>query len=235
MFEPQIIERAVDLQQRSYALLTWMTTAIDRGFITFDAAHNYATLPEATLAWLDSHYLDVPAVARPSRDDLREFANLFATYLEASFDLVDDPGQRLYSPDAHCFCPQCSWLVPISRLQAKKLARRDKERARSLQMIAVKQLGHELDIAVSDEHALAIAQDAALRETVALVAYGHDLLRRLKGVTEGAASLALWRGFAWTATGAPRPRFKLTAEAILEAEATVIRTVRSLEPAPPAG
>lgn len=111
MFERDTIERAVDLQQRSYALLTWMTDAIDRGFIAFDTAHHYATLPEATLAWLNRHFLDVPAAARPTREDLSAFTNLFASYLETSFDLIEQPGERLYSPNAHCLGPDLPIVV----------------------------------------------------------------------------------------------------------------------------
>ena len=30
-------------------------------------------------------------------------------------------GKRLYSPDAHCFCPLCSWLIDAPHLKTKKL------------------------------------------------------------------------------------------------------------------
>ncbi len=46
-----------------------MSDGIERGFISFDAAHTYATLAAATFAWID----------RPGLDDLRAFCNLFAT------------------------------------------------------------------------------------------------------------------------------------------------------------
>src|SRR5262245_57767864 len=111
LFEEGAIRRAVDLQRRSYTLLRWMDQAIEKGFISYDAAHTYATLSGATQAWIDRHYMDIPVAARPAKEDVPAFSALFATYLEGSFDLVREPGQRLYSPDAHCFCPHCSWLV----------------------------------------------------------------------------------------------------------------------------
>src|SRR5882724_8290261 len=132
MFERDALARAVDLQRRSYKLLRWMTDAIDRGFISCDAAHDFASLPPATFAWIDRHYADLPPAARPQHDDLRPFCNLFATYLETSFELLENPGQRLYSPDHHCFCPACSWLVPIPRLKLKKLTPHDRRRGRAL-------------------------------------------------------------------------------------------------------
>jgi hypothetical protein len=70
MFERSQIERAVDLQQRSYKLLRWMIDAIDRGFISIGAAHTFSTFPEATTAWIDRHYNDLPNAARPPRDDM---------------------------------------------------------------------------------------------------------------------------------------------------------------------
>ena len=171
-----------------------MTDAVDRGFITFRAAHKYASLTEATLAWIDRHYNDLPLAARPAREEVRAFANLFTTYLDTSFDLVESPGQRLYSPDAHCFCPLCSWLIEMPGLRTKKVTRHDKVRARKLQVDAVKQVALDIDRIVSDEDAEAVVD--ALREDVALVGYGCDLLRRIDGVERDAATLALWRAFA---------------------------------------
>jgi hypothetical protein len=226
MFERNQIARAVDLQQRSYKLLRWMTDAVERGFITFQAAHTYSTLPEAARAWLDAHGTSVPAPARPPREDVAAFANLFSTYLDNSFDLVENPGQRLYSPDAHCFCPLCSWMVAMPRLKAKKLVRSDKERAHRLTVNALRQLALELDVPLDAGHTEAIADEPKMREPLALVAYGHDLLRRLDGVAEGPASLALWRRFAWTAQGSPKHGFELSPAAILDAESAVVQRLR---------
>jgi hypothetical protein len=222
--DPQRLHRAVDLQERSYKLLVWMTDAVERGFISFRAAHQFASLVEATLAWIDRHYDDLPPAARPAREDVRSFANLFTTYLENSFDLVEHPGKRLFSPDAHCFCPLCSWLVDMPRLQTKKVTRHDKVRARKLQVSAVKQVALDIERNVSDEEAEVLVE--ALREPAALVAYGYDLLRRIDGVAEGPATLALWRGFAWTLEGSPKKGFELDAAAILAAEATIAAGVR---------
>jgi hypothetical protein len=227
MFERTIIENAVDLQQRSYKLLRWMADAVDRGFISTRAAHSFSTLPEAALDWLDRHYNDLPNAARPERDDARRFANLFSSYLESSFDLYEHPRQRLYSPEAHCFCPMCSWLVDMPRLQPKKLTRHDKERARKLSASALRQLAIELDLAITEPFVEQTVDEAAMREPLALVAYGHDLLRRLAGVVEGPATLALWRRFAWTPEGSPKHGYQLTAAAILDGEAAAVACLRA--------
>ena len=105
------LERAVDLHRRGYALLRWLEEAFQKGFIAPEAAHGYASVEAYPCAWLGEHYDNLPAAARPAREDLGAFSRLFTTYLVASFDLELRPGEQRYSPDAHCFCPQRSWLV----------------------------------------------------------------------------------------------------------------------------
>jgi hypothetical protein len=227
VFDRIAIERAVDLQQRSYKLLRWMTDAIERGFISYDAVHDFASLPAATFAWIDRHHADLPPAARPSRDELRPFCNLFATYVETSFELLEHPGHRPYSPGDHCFCPACSWLVPIPRLRLKKLAPQDHRRARALQVSALKQLALEIDRTLTDEAAARLLGERRHHEAAGLVAYGHDLARRIDGVTCTPATLVLWRTFAWNEAGAPKPGFVLSAELILGAEAQIIATLGS--------
>ena len=61
-------------------------------------------------------------------------------------------------------------------------------------------------------------QDPDLREPLGLCAYAGDLLQRLEGRAVGAASLALWRTFAWTAQGSPKKDFVLTAEEIMASQ-----------------
>jgi len=99
----------------------------------------------------------------------------------------------------------------MPRLQTKTLTRQDKKRARALELDTLRALAIELACPPAD----ALADDPSLRDSLALATYGHDLLRRLDGVSQGPASLALWRRFAWTPEGSPRPRFALTASAIL--------------------
>ena len=111
MLDADAIHRAVGIQQSSYALLRWAVDGIDRGFLRFDAVHTYASFEEAALAWIERHYADLPASARPAREDLPDFARFFTSYVDSSFDLVENPGRRLYSPEAHCFCPLCSRLA----------------------------------------------------------------------------------------------------------------------------
>ncbi len=230
MFVRHEIEDAVDLLGRSYALLQWLETAIERGFISFDTAHDYASFPTLARLWLERHYLDIPNAARPPREQLQPFANLFASFMESSFDMVRNPGKRLYSDEAHCFCPMCSWLVAIPRIRPKRLTREHKRRARRMKLAWLHEIAFELDRELSDQLAEALVDGAELGRQIGMATYGVDLLRRIEGKISGPASLALWRSFAWTAQGSPIRGFMLDADAIIEAEQSVARHLCEVTP-----
>ncbi len=221
VLDPVALARVVELQTKSHRLLRWMAEAIDRGFISVDAAHDYASLPAAAHAWLDSHFADLPVNARPAREELGDFARFFSTYLETSFEIVRSPGKQLHSPDAHCYCPMCSWLVNAPRLRTKKVSKVDRARARKLMLAALHALAGGEGRTLDDEVANELVGDRSLKASLSYVAYARDLFERAQGRTEGAATLVLWRGFAWKPEGSPRRDFELTATAILAAEACV--------------
>jgi hypothetical protein len=214
VLDPDRLRRAVDLQRRSHALLHWLAEAIDRGFIDYDAAQSYATTPATTLAWLERHRLDVPAAARPEPADLVDFCRLFTTYLATSFELLRAPGRRLHSPDAHCFCPMCSWFEDAPRLRAKKLRPADKRRADRLELSTARALSGD---DVSEADLAALRADPALAEALAKAAWARELLHRLEGVSEGPATLALYRRFAWHRAGSPKAGFTVDADDLLAA------------------
>ena len=212
------VERAVHLQGRSYELLKWLEKALKDGFISPEAAGNYGTSEDAAYAWLDRHYLNLPNSARPERSDLRAFSNFFSTYLECTFDL--DPGakERLYSPRAHCFCCICSWMVQKPHLRPKKITSSDKKIADKMKRIFLRRLAEAQEISFTETILEEMLQDADLRESIALCTYAANLLQRLEGVGFGAASLELWRTFAWTPQNSPKKNFILTTDAIMKAQ-----------------
>lgn len=219
MFQSDTLEHAVDLQARSYALLRWMADGIQRGFIAFDAAHAYADDPRAAAAWIERHYAEFPPDARPRREHLSEFCNLFASYLSDGHRLVAEPGLRRYSPDAHCFCQMCSWFIHAPSLRSRPLSSGDQRRADRRMRDCLDALALEHERLLEDAEVSALMRDADLREALALYAYTETLLRRLQGWSvENGVPLALWRRFAWTANSAPKRKFQLSAEAILAAQ-----------------
>lgn len=223
MLNPSDMRRLVDLQERSYYLLKWVAQAISEGFISFTTAHQYATFPEAAEPWILRHYLNIPEDARPARDELPVFCAFFSTYLTNSFDLRPNPGMQLYSPGAHCFCPFCSWLVQSPHLKAKKLTRVDKHHATTMRINAMLNLAAEHGLNAREDLIETQLTDRELFVDASLLAYGYDLLQRKKGIANGPAVLALWRGFAWNESGSPRQHFRLSSELILDAEQRIFK------------
>ena len=153
---------------------------------------------------------------------------MFSTYLQNSFDLIVSPGKQLYSPDAHCFCPMCSWLVDAPNLTTKRISPADKRRAEKLRMSTLKQMALDNGTSLIEAKAAELLTDDRIREDSSLVAYGYDLLGRMRGIANGPAILSLWRGFAWTKSGSPKPKFKLDAQCICDAEERLATAVATL-------
>jgi hypothetical protein len=216
------VERAVGLQAKGYQLLRWLEKALDKGLITPEAAHAHATLEESAYAWIDRHYLNLPSAAQPAREDLLSFSKLFSTYLLNTFDLESNPGFRLSSPDAHCFCPYCTWMVRVPHLRPKKIGVADKKRAERMERGFILALAAETAQPAVDDLVEGLLHSPELREPLGLCAYAVDLLQRLKGIAIGTASLALWRSFAWTPQGSPKQGFTLSATAIMDAQQTIL-------------
>ncbi len=123
-----------------------------------------------------------------------------------------------YSPDAHCFCPMCSWMVEAPNLKTKTPSKIDKRRALALRINAVQSLIHEEGLTISADVIEEFVDADEQRASTALLAYGADLLSRLEGNSVGPSTLVLWRGFAWTAEGSPTKDFELSAGLIVDAE-----------------
>lgn len=214
MLDPDRLRRAVALQRKGHALLHWLAEAVDRGFIDYDAARTYATTQAATVAWLERHRVDVPPGARPEPDEVVDLSRLFTTYLSTSFELLRDPGRRLYSPDAHCFCPMCSSWEDAPRLRTKRLRPADKRRADRLELSAAQALAGS---DVTDADLAALRAELPFSEALAKTAWARELLRRLEGTSEGPATLALYRRFAWHRAGSPKKDYAVDADDLLAA------------------
>ena len=87
-----------------------------------------------------------------------------------------------------------------------------------MKFATIRDIAAEHAVTLTDEEVDAIVDDPRLREVISLVTYGHDLLRRIKGIATGPAVLSLWRGFAWTDAGSPNKEFRLNAHQIVHGE-----------------
>lgn len=218
LLDPQQLDLAVAMQAKSYALLKWVGQAVSTRALSFHTAHQSASLPAAAKDWIENNYWNIPSAARVDEKDTLVFANFFSTYLENSFDLIESPGKIKYSPDAHCFCQFCSWMVDAPHLKTKSLTTRHKKHAVNMQIDALMQLAIDIGADLDKSRAEEIANHPETGEASALHAYGHDLIQRLNGIANGPSVLALWRRFAWNASGSPKPKFQLKAKMILDAE-----------------
>jgi hypothetical protein len=208
---------AIDLQSKSYQLLRWLADGMDKGIILPPCCHHHAQGSDAVFEWLDKAYSTFPSEIRPARLYVREFANFFGTYLTSSFDIIESPGTRFRSHSG-CYCPICTHIVHAPHLQPKKLSKRDKSRAIELMLDRVTALASEEGIAAQSHHVTGVVEGEATRRYAAYSAYGHWLIKRLEGDTDGKSILALWREIAWKRTGSPIKGFKLRYEDFVTAE-----------------
>jgi hypothetical protein len=153
------------------------------------------------------------------------FANLFASYLLTSFELVEEPGVRMTATDCGCSCVLCRHLVAAPHLRARRISDHEKDRAHSLKVDYLKRLAAECRGKLSDLEAGVLVGASETAEPIALATYGEALVARCHGSSGEPALLALWREFAWTRTGSPRRDFELNAETILDAEALLVRAL----------
>ncbi len=225
MFNKDELKRAVRTQQRTYRLLKWMNSAMDKGFISPETAHEYTTASEVAQEWIEKHFYNLPDDGRPERYDKEEieaYANMLSTYLLTSFEIDEQPGKLLKS-DCGCYCQMCSYLIAAPHLRTKKLKKEDKNRAKKLKIDYLKKLDIHYDTHLDDTETRKIAEDSNLRETLSMATYGYQLILRVQGHVEGPAILALWRDFAWNVKGSPKKNFKLNVANILQCEERLIQ------------
>ena len=227
MFVRDEIDRAVDLHQRSYQLLRWLGTAIEKGFIQFNRAHEYMDMDAAAKEWIERHMLNLPQNCRPRQEDLDQFAKFFSTYLTTSFDLVEQRRTQLTS-SCGCYCSFCAYVVSAPRLKPKKPSGRDIELAKKLKAITLTQLAEEHEVLLAEDQIATLIASPETAVDVALITYGRQLLERTHGRSLGPPVLVLWRDIVWIKKGPSKKEFELQTEHILRAEKSLIKRITAL-------
>lgn len=227
------LKLAISIHSKCYKLLQWVSDAIKRGFIPLTRAHEYASMEDASYSWFVDHYDNLPFDLRPERQHLREFSNYFSTYLTTSFDLIEKPGKRLIS-GCGCYCSLCSYLTQAPHLKAKKVLKKDKNRAVLLMEHRLQALAREAEVVLESSTISSILEGtitpvnpidvppANYRKLAAYSTYGYWLLQRMDGYSDGVSLLALWREVAYEPSGSPIQNFKLKYENFVHAEAWLI-------------
>lgn len=204
------LERLLELQDQSYRLLQWLNRQLVEGGVTFDAVHREGTVREAFQAWLERSGASLPRELRPAAADADVLANLFASYLETSFEVVT----RKVAPGCPCSCMMCLYLRDATFLKLRKVTPAARKQARELELICLERLAAELELPLvrADLETVASEKGEPARD-LALVAWADELARRAQGPSQGPGVLVLWRGFAWRG-GRPDREWKLDANGI---------------------
>ena len=126
-----------------------------------------------------------------------------------------------------CYCPLCVQIVNAPFLQPKKLTKRDRGRAIELMADRVTALAREEGIEAQPQHVDAVVRRAETRRHAAYSAYGHSLIRRLDGHSDGRAVLSLSREIAWNRNGSPIQGFTLRYQDFIEAEESLVDALRT--------
>ena len=206
----------------------WISDAIDKDLIQPSRAAHQSGAPDAATEWLRLNYYHIPEDLRPRECDLDEFGAFFSTYLTSSFDVVEEPGTKGEGPTpALCRCELCMRIVNAPHLRTKKLFAKDKRRANFLMAERLKELAKEHRLKISDEHATQLITAKATRRDAAYIAYGHWLIARLSGESDGPAILALWRIIAWDPRGGMRSGFTLQLDDFKAAENNMLDATRN--------
>lgn len=220
--EREDVERAVRIQRTGYRFLTWLETALERGFVSPERAADYAAQGGTARHWIERHWDNIPPEARPRRDEIAAFANYFTTYIDGSFTLVPDP----HGEPVRDICEFYEWMLKPKHFVPVRLRSSDKKRARTMQRNYVGQLALDIDLELDPAALDALAARADLAVSIGLATYVADLTRRMQGFNEGAAGLVLWRTFAHDEHGSPRRGFELVADEAYAAQENVARALR---------
>lgn len=211
------LERLVELQDQSYRLLQWLNRQLVSGAVSYGSVHREGTTREAFKAWIERARATLPQELRPAAADLEVVANLFASYLETSFEVVE----RRIAPGCPCTCMMCLYLRDATFLKLRRVSPAAKKQARELELICLERLTAALDLPLvrADLETL-VDEPGELARDLALVTWADELARRARGPSQGPGVLVLWRAFAWRG-GRPDRAFELDAARIRAAEERV--------------
>ncbi len=212
------------LHEKAFALLKWVGSQMRRGPLDLSRVHTNMGVGDASEEWIRRNLCNLPDEVRPSEDELIPFARLFASYLRTSFEIGKPlPSRRLSS--CGCYCSFCSYLSSAPYLKPRSLSKRARETAVELKRIYLRELAQDTDLEVNHCVVEELADAGApLARNAAMATYAKELIRRTEFVTQGEGVYALWREFAWV-DGHPDRRFRLTAKAVEQAQASIINAL----------
>jgi hypothetical protein len=225
VLDPVEVDAALDLARRGFAWLVWTDRQLQAQRLHFDVVRESLDDARAAEGLVRATWPQLPREARPPLERLDEFARYVASYLATSFEALEHPHE--VEIDEHSACSLGARTETLSHLRPKRVNAAARARAKELELERMRRLAREEGLEVDDARLQLVLEDPALRDQRALSAYVEQLLARLRGEYAGPEVLALWRTFAWTATGAPKQDFELDVGLVRAAEERLVARLRS--------
>lgn len=199
------LERAFDLQKRSYALLLWIGQNARRLLDqeTFGSCRS-------CVDWLKRHWNDFPVELRPGLDELEAFAKMLTSFFTTSFHI-----------DAKNGTARLIRGQEFKNGRSKKYAAgKAAENAAELSSIAIASLAETEGILLENDVRAAVFIDDKISEALSLWSYGCELVRRSEYASQGPAVHHLWKELA------EKKKKRLNAEEIWKARTVLIEALR---------
>lgn len=223
MFDLKQLEKAVEIQGRSYAFLKWMQKGLRLHSRQGTWSHIDLDVSDAAAEWIRRHLTGIPEDAQPAWDDIPVFARFLSSYLKTSYRIV-----RARISRCGCYCDWCSYMG--SALHPRQPSKKAAASAEALKRGYVRLVSEELKLPYLESDFEAILGDASLAPHISWCTYGQEMLRRMHFSSQGEGVLVLWREIAWNAEGRVPDGFKLEAQRFLSAEEAVIEGLKKALP-----
>lgn len=199
------MERALDLQRRSYALLLWVGQNARR-LVDQESLSSCRSCVD----WLKRHWNEFPVELRPRLHELDAFAKMLTSFFTTSFHI-----------DAKNGTARLVRGQKFKNGRSKRYAAGKAEEAASeLSSIAIASLAEGEGVLLQKGVAEAILKDETISDALSLWSYGCELVRRAEYASQGPAVHHLWKELD------EKKKRRLTAEEIWKARAVLIEALR---------
>jgi hypothetical protein len=216
MFDVKEIKEAISISNQTYNLIIWLNKALEEGFIEFNSVKEITETTVIAKNWLENHIENIPMNAKPTNnnsDTWDKYLNMFCSYFQTSFDIVQEPGKR-YIP--HLLRERNKSYKTNPYIKPKSISSSNKNNTQQLKLDYLTNLTKHEKIAINFETIKLIEKN--IDHKLAIATYGATLIERQKGKIHSSTILALWREFAWEKSGSPKSDYFLEAEEIIASE-----------------
>jgi hypothetical protein len=223
MLDLKKLEATLVLHEKTFALFRWVSKRIRDQALAISHIHGKLSDVDIAIEWLQKNYDNLPKEIRPSLNEVSAFAHLFVSYLKTSFEF--DNGY-IRSP-CDCYCSFCAYLCNAPYLKIRALSKKSRKTAEALKRLCLEEIAESIGESVNCAVTRKLTSDKSpIARELAIATYAKELIRRTEYTTQGEASYALWREFAWI-DGHPNRDFHLTANLILRAHGKIIAVLKA--------